>query len=246
VAEEQIEDGSVRGEEEPTVDKEGTMVGQGGTEEESVEGEVAAMLSDPVQNEQRNTPWPNDGAQKEVTKTETEEASRPQLTKIRFQQVKDEFLHMMKGTGTIKVDRIEYVVNPPLINVFDSMRAFLGEMCEEEQKPLLAFHHGTWQSIDSIVQHNFDLSLVKPDNVWYGAGIYFSQVPSAAMRQAHGAQTALLSKVLQGNVYRCTKRMFGAGLTDGFHSHRSPDGRDFIIFDVSQILPSYIVHYTKS
>ena len=37
--------------------------------------------------------------------------------------------------------------------------------------------------------------------------------------------------------------MLGAPLQNGFDSHLSPDGNEWVIYEADQILPFYIVHY---
>jgi len=90
---------------------------------------------------------------------------------------------------------------------------------------------------------------------WYGRGIYFSRDPSYCMYYIKDNSQMLLSQVIAGKVYRCQKyhdstiplkrTMYGKPLVKGFDSHCDPSGKELVIFDSAQILPSYIVHFKK-
>jgi len=165
---------------------------------------------------------------------------------VHFRTVESQFLRML-GSQKNKVSKVEYVINPQLLAAFESKQEELAGVTGEEQHPVLAFHGTTSQNMESIVQHNFDIGLLSKgsgDKGWYGAGIYFSELPTTAMSYGKGEKKLLLSKVLLGREFQCPGRMDGKQLQLGYDSHRSPDGSELVVFDQAQILPCYIVHYS--
>ena len=69
----------------------------------------------------------------------------------------------------------------------------------------------------------------------------------------------LLCKLLVGREYRLGgsnptpgapgaggQPLLGAPLTAGFDSHVVNDGAEVVIFDTAQVLPCYVVHWTRS
>jgi len=153
------------------------------------------------------------------------------------------------GNASVKVSKVEYIVNPPLVNKFEAKRLKLAETLDWDQtRPILCFHGTSEDNIPNIIKHNFDVSYVgkSTDKGFYGAGIYLSEFPGLSMAYVRKGSKFLLCKVLLGKVYKCPGLMMGSPCTKGHHSHISPNGQEIVIFETDQILPTYIVHYTTT
>ena len=144
------------------------------------------------------------------------------------------------------VARVDYVVNPRLLALFESKRLdFAQRYGSDGSKPILAFHGTNAEGARSIMRQNFDIARLAQgsgDRGWYGAGIYFSEFSQTALAYARDGAGVLLCKVLPGRQFSCLGRMDGAPLQPGFDSHLSPDRQENVIFDAAQILPCYLVH----
>lgn len=83
------------------------------------------------------------------------------------------------------------------------------------------------------------------DNGYFGAGIYFSCYSDYAMwySEEKDSEQILVAKLLQGETYKCQKRMDGSNCMKGYDSHFSPKGNEIIIFDPDACLPRYIIAY---
>lgn len=166
---------------------------------------------------------------------------------LHFRVAESQFIRLAAGSN-MHVTRVDYVVNPPLLAAFDAKRQeFTRLHGEAAGKPILAFHGTNDEAaLQSILRHNFDIARLAAgsgDNGYYGAGIYFSEYTNTALGYAGGGGALLLCKVLPGRQFNCPGGMLGAPLQDGFDSHLSPDGTENVIFDNTQILPCYCVHY---
>lgn len=83
------------------------------------------------------------------------------------------------------------------------------------------------------------------DDGYFGAGIYFSCFSDYAMwySEEKDSEQVLVAKLLQGEIFKCQKRMDGSKCMKGFDSHFSPKGNEIIMFDPNACLPRYIIAY---
>jgi len=168
---------------------------------------------------------------------------------MHFRIAESQFYRLLASgsSGGVKVVKVEYVVNPPLVKKFEEKRLQLATSLDWEQtKPILCFHGTSEDNIPNIIKNNFDVNFVgkSTDKGCYGAGIYLSEYPALSMAYVRKGSKFLLCKVLLGKVFKCTSHMMGAPCKTGYNSHISPNGQEIVIFDTDQILPTYIVHYT--
>jgi len=146
---------------------------------------------------------------------------------------------LFSRASTAVIKRIKYIENEELRGRFNNCKSyFLSRGIPNNER--LVFH-GTNSNLDSIIKHNFKISLCK--RFAHGKGIYFSEFPSTS--QLYG-QKLLLCRVMVGNPYQ------GPG---GGKEHTIPaqyqskvvqpdqEGKaNMIIIDnVDQILPAFII-----
>lgn len=168
---------------------------------------------------------------------------------MHFRLAESQFYRLLSGTATYRITKVEYVVNPKLCKGFRECRDALKKLRGEEfSYPVLAFHGTKQEYITPICETGFKVPGAgghkhRTDTGWYGKGVYFSEYPSYSMGYIQGATKLLLSQVLPGKVYQCTKLIHGAALQKGYDSHTSPDKHELVIFNTYHILPQYIVHY---
>lgn len=168
-----------------------------------------------------------------------------------FRLAESQFYRLMAGRdGNCSVNKVQYIVNPPLVKQFNQTREkFKKSRGDQESRPILVFHGTQDANIKPIVENNFKVPgqqgfQHRTDTGYYGRGVYFSEYPKYSMSYIQGTQQLLMSQILPGKVYRCTGKIQGSALQTGYDSHLSPDGNEWVIFDNKQILPFYIVHYT--
>lgn len=63
------------------------------------------------------------------------------------------------------------------------------------------------------------------------------------MKYIKDSQKLLLCQILTGKSYKCSKPAEEKSLKEGFDSHVSTSGKEFVIFDPNAILPTYVVEY---
>ncbi|XP_067650642.1 uncharacterized protein [Haliotis asinina] len=171
-----------------------------------------------------------------------------------FRLAESQFYRLLTSTYTtnVRVAKVEYVVNPPLVTRFKEAREHLKKTRGEDHSyPVLAFHGTMEKNITPICETGFKVPGTagfshRTDTGWYGKGVYFSEYPSYSMGYIQGSTKLLLCQVLPGKVFKCTKLIHGAALKTGFDSHTSPDGKELVIFNSHHIVPCYIVHYETS
>eukprot|EP00455_Lapot_gusevi_P019645 TRINITY_DN2097_c0_g11_i1.p1 TRINITY_DN2097_c0_g11~~TRINITY_DN2097_c0_g11_i1.p1 ORF type:complete len:311 (+),score=66.63 TRINITY_DN2097_c0_g11_i1:89-934(+) len=166
------------------------------------------------------------------------------IGEIHFRYAESQFLRL-RGSTNYRVTQVDYVVNPPLIVAFEAKQQELMSS-GRPYKPILAFHGTSKDSVDNIIRNNFDMRRISSntgDYGYFGKGFYFSEFVCTSMGYNQNQSSLLLSKVLIGRQYKCPDMMEGAPLMPGYDSHLSPDGTEVVIFDNTQILPCYIVHY---
>ncbi|XP_052800708.1 uncharacterized protein LOC128231656 [Mya arenaria] len=170
---------------------------------------------------------------------------------MHFRLAESQFYRLLSGSS-IKLTKVEYVVNPDLVEHFklcrENLKKTRGEDCSY---PVLAFHGTTEQNIPLICKDGFKIPgdsghKHRTDTGWYGKGVYFSEYPSYSMGYIAGSQKMLLCQVLPGKAYQCTKLIHGASLMKGHDSHVSPCKKELVIFNKFHILPQYIVHYKQN
>ena len=101
----------------------------------------------------------------------------------------------------------------------------------------LVFHGTTAANLDSIIEHNFKLSLCKRSA--HGQGIYFSEFPNTS--QVYGKKL-LLCRVMVGNIFSGQEHVIPEQYQSKFVQ---PDEKGkalmIIIKNVDQILPAFII-----
>ena len=171
-----------------------------------------------------------------------------------FSTAESKFLSSLSkrpGHPGYRVDSIDLVINPDILTDFQHKQAEFAKS-GKPAKCVLAFHGTREENIDSIIQSNFSLDRIKRS--MYGHGIYFSEFADVSMAYAaeasHTCRSLLLCKILPGKEYDLNQSSSGAPLEHGYDSHRvRKDSKGFgemlVIFNPSQIMPYYIIHYSK-
>jgi hypothetical protein len=128
------------------------------------------------------------------------------------------------GGAAYHVTKVEYIVNPKLVEKFKAYRLKLaGHLDWEKTKPILAFHGTAEANIDNIAKNNFDYSKIgaSTGNMgYYGKGIYFSEKTSYSIGYVKNCSKILLCQVLLGHCYETGYNM-GCSLQEGYDSHIS-------------------------
>jgi len=120
----------------------------------------------------------------------------------------------------------------------------------------IAFHGTPRANIPSIIRNGFRVPGTEHISRFrgsYGNGIYFSAYPTFCYPYGHtwdrewnildpeirvGAVGILVCVVAKGNSYRCTwKEAVGSALKEGFDSHESDSGNEWVLFDAKRIVP---------
>lgn len=184
------------------------------------------------------------------------------LPRREFREGSEEDIHFRyaeaqfhRTQGRQAVTQVEYVINPPFVAAFETKRReFVDRYGADGVTTILAFH-GTANdaNIESILANNFDIARLAANTGnrgHYGAGIYFSEAARVSLGYAAGHNKLLLCKLLTGREYRIggtnptgPNPGTGAPLVPGYDSHIVNDGAEVVIFDSSQILPCYVVHW---
>ncbi len=153
------------------------------------------------------------------------------------------------GQYQCKIESVEYIVNPKLIQDFQQKRIDLAKQhgfLLESMKPLLLFHGTSEVNMENIIKTNFLMSKVgsSTDMGFYGRGAYFSEYPGMSIAYSRGNPYLLICLVLVGKAFRMSTVQTGRAIEPGYDSHTSPDGcSEVVIFDPLQILPCYKVKY---
>ena len=186
-----------------------------------------------------------------------------------FSRVCSKFYQTMaKAQRNFQVTKVGIIVNTKLKARYDQKKAKLME--EGNDKEEWGFHGTSEDTIMKIAQTGFlhpdqiakinaaatskksskKKSKQPPpiavlDDGYFGAGIYFSCYSDYAMwySEEKDSEQVLLTKLLPGKAYKCTKRMDGSKCMSGYDSHFSPKGNEIIMFDPKACLPRYIIAY---
>lgn len=167
---------------------------------------------------------------------------------MHFRVAESHFNRLLGRGGSVKLAKVEYVINPKLIKAFDQQR----DQFKKRGIPsdiVLAFHGTKSRAVvDNIVENNFDPAKIgsATDAGWWGRGFYFSEFPDVSIGYG-GGQNMLLCQLLPGKAFDVSTRMDGQPLKRDFNSHRlAPNaqgyGQELIIDNPNQILPCYILH----
>ena len=152
------------------------------------------------------------------------------------------------------IKKIEKVENPPLRLKWLQYKKKMVDPTYEALK----FHGTSAEAVDVIVEKGFKMP--KSSNQMYGPGIYFATDSSKSAQEMYtkGSNMLLLCNVLLGKTYTVDsaqkdmtlKRLRNLGY-DSLYAVR--DSRksggvlydEYVVFDVRQALPQYVVHYTR-
>jgi ADP-ribosyl-[dinitrogen reductase] hydrolase len=115
---------------------------------------------------------------------------------MHFRTAESQFYRLLGSSYGVKVTKVEYIVNPKLIQDFEQRRLELAaEMPDwDSTRPIFVFHGTSEKNIDNIIKNNFDVKKVgsSTDAGFYGAGLYFSELPSLSMGYVRGCTKFLL------------------------------------------------------
>lgn len=145
----------------------------------------------------------------------------------------------------VTVTKIENVVRPDLMLDFLLMKKQF-QSSGVSSKVDIAFHGTLEKNLDSIVQNG----LVVPGSMGvsvrcgstYGKGIYLS--PQARVSCSYTDSCMfILCAVLMGNRKPVTSIVRGSTqIAQGYHSHVSPCGNEWVVFNAAQVVPCYVVY----
>jgi hypothetical protein len=147
----------------------------------------------------------------------------------------------------VNVIRVENVLSPKHEAAF---KAKVQEFKRRKIPVKVEFaYHGTMETIvPLIVKNNFRV----PDkstqhssgnNGWYGDGVYLSPFPDTAAAYCRGEGKLIVANVIRGRVYTCKGIQMGIPLQNGFDSHCSPCGSEWVFYDNAQLLPVAVIHF---
>ncbi|KAF2074720.1 hypothetical protein CYY_003952 [Polysphondylium violaceum] len=166
-----------------------------------------------------------------------------------FRTAESQFYRLLKSSSSsYKVTKVEYVVNPKLLKLFNKKKEEFEKLKYSDCNPVFGFHGTDSKNIAPICTNNFSVPGTngvknKTDSGWYGAGIYFSEYPEYSIGYISDCNKILLCKVLLGKSFKCNGLIVGQKCQSGYTSHLSPDEKELVIFHPDQILPCYVVHY---
>jgi len=171
---------------------------------------------------------------------------------LHFRTAESQFYRLLKSSSaSYKVVKVEYVVNPKLLTLFNKKKEEFEKLKYPDCNPVFGFHGTESKNIAPICTNNFSVPgsngvAHKTDSGWYGKGIYFSEYPEYSIGYISDCSKILLCKVLLGKSYKCNGLIMGQKCQTGYTSHLSPDEKELVIFHPDQILPCYVVHYEES
>uniref|UniRef100_A0A7S0SAY3 PARP catalytic domain-containing protein n=1 Tax=Mantoniella antarctica TaxID=81844 RepID=A0A7S0SAY3_9CHLO len=153
------------------------------------------------------------------------------------------YLSQMAGAGGMdKVQKVEYVVNPPVQAAYERNKAAMKARGVGEVTQQLLCHGTTPAASEAILRNNFSMDQCKGSQ--YGLGIYFST--STAKAKAFDKGAMIMSLVLKGKVHVMPGPKPGCARKPGYDSHASDHhGTEIVIFDGNQVMPLYRVTFTK-
>ena len=163
---------------------------------------------------------------------------------IHLRIAESQFLRLLKKMPTakndIEVKKVDIFMNSVLRQRFDAKLAeFSRKYGNKNESQFLYLFHGTKspEIVEKIMNNNFIKSSVGK----FGPGVYFSEFPAYTFGYG-GENHLILSKVLPGKIYPCTKNQ---NLQQGYDSHGGiPAGdmfKEIVIFNTDQILPCYVI-----
>eukprot|EP00455_Lapot_gusevi_P019644 TRINITY_DN2097_c0_g10_i2.p1 TRINITY_DN2097_c0_g10~~TRINITY_DN2097_c0_g10_i2.p1 ORF type:complete len:342 (+),score=68.71 TRINITY_DN2097_c0_g10_i2:52-1026(+) len=166
------------------------------------------------------------------------------IAEIHFRFAESQFLRL-HGSDQFHVTRVDYIVNPALIAVFEAKQQELKDS-HHPHKPILVCDVDPNTHPHDVVRHNFPMArnaaAVMPG--FRDAGHIGRVFSSAKCEPLNRSRCLVFAKILPGREYRCRDHnLMTNGLQRNYDSHVSSSGTEFAIFDNRQILPCYIVHY---
>jgi len=143
---------------------------------------------------------------------------------------------------------------------------YKGSGVRDDVNPILCWHGTKTENLNSICEQGLKLKSTN-DEGWFGKGIYFTQLPcygeyyinQCGVTMGVNEFSLLLCWVVLGNPNPIvTDEYRGADCRPNFHSHyalvhdfspiydgpiEEANGDEIVIFNESQCIPRYIVHY---
>jgi hypothetical protein len=146
-----------------------------------------------------------------------------------FRRAESQF-YRMGHTSSLKVHRIEYVVNPRLIRAFNAKQS---ELSGESSIPVYGFHGSSAGSITSICENGFYEENHPKHRTLHGSvhgpGIYFARDSTTSVAYAQDSKTLLMCLLL---------------VTP---EDKQPNETGIIVIKESvRCLPTYIIHFGPS
>jgi len=118
---------------------------------------------------------------------------------------------------------------------------------EKVTKPIFAWHGKSIASVEALLQENFKLLHVTPDQYQgrYTKGEYFSQIPTLLPKNSFPGQVnkVVLCQILLGKPQSVPSDIKKTPLKEGYNSIISEDKLECMIFNPTQVLPCYTVYF---
>lgn len=154
------------------------------------------------------------------------------------------------------ITQIHRVENAKLRSQFHQTTIDMYEKGQHSKsEPVRTVYHGTRpRNIDSIVRENLSMEKKgQTDSGWFGAGMYFSRYADYCMqyyttgqwkRVEAGDRGRLLQfDIMPGRQYQVDHARMMIARRDGFDSHVSPTGFEYVMFDARHIRPRYVIDF---
>ncbi|KNC49851.1 uncharacterized protein AMSG_06140 [Thecamonas trahens ATCC 50062] len=139
---------------------------------------------------------------------------------------------------------LEMVIRPELLKRFrQRRRAYEAAYGDARAQPVVAFHGTSQNAAGGITEKGFLMpgTVGARNGAMYGRGIYASPELNFACKYSRGA--VLVAVCLLGNavVIDNKAQVSRKGCISGYDSHVSADMKQYVFFNVSQILPCFVL-----
>ena len=172
-----------------------------------------------------------------------------------FRLANDDYIDRYDLPDPPDLSCIDYIYNSELAGQFENTRKYYEKkniLCNERR----LFHGTHHDSINPIIDGNFKVCADPVDNVWedgrrrtkimmYGAGVYFSDYPTTSL---HYGKSLLLCRVLTGkevvgqNTTGTQQEKICNTLRVDIKDKSKDTSSIYVVKDIRQILPCYIIH----
>lgn len=199
---------------------------------------------------------------------DTDEYRRAELVFFKKSNPLVKELFTLTPPGRLVLVGVERVTNDTLLDLFEMQKAALEATQQREAKKRdpasdlyirtseeWAFHGTHPDHIQSICNRGLRIRKTedkKTDYGWYGQGLYFSGIPEYAapysrpnrdlkMPGVGDTVKLIVFKVVLGACHKLKSRLRpGEGAKEGYHSHRTSNWEEIVLFDEAMCVPHYI------